>query len=700
MPRPTRRPWSVVAGLGTSFLALAVVFGGCGGGDTGTNVPATPPGGPSTPSTPAPVDSSAASSSLSAAELSTFHHMPEGSELYPMAFLLALDDPKTGRPFLENMARFGLIDDPTPLPGTTLKLPVGITAGQSRDLRFANVLMMGVNCSACHVGSLAYQGKPVLQVEGGPNMFDLTSFYLALGEATKATFTDPARAWAFLGRLHALYDPDDTTRAIGRPSLAKVASAQERALFGPPASVAPKAGLPHLDQVKAMGPVGKALADAVEKLHKDELARPEPDLSQGLILPKPPAEGEAAAKTLHDYLTAVAHAGEDRAARLARFGDELTAASSVLRKKLVGDLPNPGSLWKPPAEQGAAPPPHPVLTPKAIVDELADFVETIRLLRARAGFLAKLAKGGRTIKDATDPGPGRVDAFGAARNLIFPEDPAPESAPINFPHLWGIGNISWYHWDGSTTSLLERNVGQALGVGAVFDKQTLDSTVLVDNLETLETLAYRIPVPTWPEAAFGPIDRAKFNRGATVFKERCAECHAPPPAGQKTLDRLYTPQEIGTDANRANNFAKPVLGKPFNVAISEVLKAVIARAGGTTPSENLWRVTDKYAGRPLYGIWAAAPYLHNGSVPTLYHLLLPEDQRPKTFPLGHREYDPKKLGYTLEGTPERRWTYDTTAPGNSNKGHSGPRYGTDLSDSDREAILEYLKANERKDLEG
>src|SRR5262249_30665985 len=111
----------------------------------------------------------------------------------------------------------------------------------------------------------------------------------------------------------------------------------------------------------------------------------------------------------------------------------------------------------------------------------ADFVNTMRLLKARAEFLVNLAT--HTGLDATPPGFGRVDAFGGARNLLFPAQARPLTAPINYPHLWDIGRTSWYHWDGSTNSLLERNVGQALGLGAVFDRSTVVSTVNVANIE-------------------------------------------------------------------------------------------------------------------------------------------------------------------------------------------------------------------------
>ena len=96
-----------------------------------------------------------------------------------------------------------------------------------------------------------------------------------------------------------------------------------------------------------------------------------------------------------------------------------------------------------------------------------------------------------------------------------------------------------------------------------------------------------------------------------------------------------------------------------------------------------------YAARPLYGIWAATPYLHNGSVPTLYDLLLPPEQRPKTFALGGREYDPVKVGFAV-GTAcsQQDCLVDTTRTGDGNGGHG---WGTDLTEPDRMALLEYLK---------
>jgi hypothetical protein len=94
-----------------------------------------------------------------------------------------------------------------------------------------------------------------------------------------------------------------------------------------------------------------------------------------------------------------------------------------------------------------------------------------------------------------------------------------------------------------------------------------------------------------------------------------------------------------------------------------------------------------YKARPLDGIWATAPYLHNGSVRTLRQLLLPADKRQKSFHVGSREYDPKEVGFVDTGG----FLFDTSLPGNSNAGHE---YGADALSRDPgalDALLEYLK---------
>ena len=101
--------------------------------------------------------------------------------------------------------------------------------------------------------------------------------------------------------------------------------------------------------------------------------------------------------------------------------------------------------------------------------------------------------------------------------------------------------------------------------------------------------------------------------------------------------------------------------------------------------------TGGYANQPLDGIWARAPYLHNGAVPTIRDLLEPPDNRPRSFYRGDDLYDQRKLGFAYDA-PEsggrRLFLFDTAIAGNDNGGHE---YGTQLSDEDKAALVEYLK---------
>jgi hypothetical protein len=89
-------------------------------------------------------------------------------------------------------------------------------------------------------------------------------------------------------------------------------------------------------------------------------------------------------------------------------------------------------------------------------------------------------------------------------------------------------------------------------------------------------------------------------------------------------------------------------------------------------------------------VWLRAPYLHNGSVPSLTDLLEPPDRRPQKFRRGYDVYDPAKVGFVSEGAEAERLgtLYDTSKPGNGNAGHL---YGTELPAESKRALIEYLK---------
>ena len=108
---------------------------------------------------------------------------------------------------------------------------------------------------------------------------------------------------------------------------------------------------------------------------------------------------------------------------------------------------------------------------RSVVALFRDAVTKLRLFKARVDFIRRLARS--VDVQVTPPGFGRIDAFGGARNLLFEKHSRPSNAPVSYPHLWNFERVTWLHWDANTTSVLERNIGQALGLGAVLDRATL-----------------------------------------------------------------------------------------------------------------------------------------------------------------------------------------------------------------------------------
>jgi hypothetical protein len=361
-------------------------------------------------------------------------------------------------------------------------------------------------------------------------------------------------------------------------------------------------------------------------------------------------------------------------------------------------------------------------------------------------------------------GYARLDAFGAILNEIcataieVPENRQPSDAPASYPFLWETPQLDWVQWNGSANNPLARNVGEALGVFAHFsltaqnDADRFRSTVNVRNLFELEQLVDRVRAPPWPQAHLGRIDRDKAARGALLFEQNCAKCHgvrgangrfpltAPNAAGHQFINTIMVPlEEIGTDDRLALNFLRHVarpgplksyLPPPLaelpavprlvllRTAAKKIIERKLAEIRPPLDAEQLGRLTGfhddtpptekhlkGYKARPLEGVWATAPFLHNGSVPNLYQLLLPADKRVRKFHVGSLQFDAKHVGFStepVEGTFEFRTHDDAGKPiaGNSNAGHAGPWYTQlkgesgafrDFSDAERWELIEYMK---------
>src|SRR6516165_10748226 len=133
---------------------------------------------------------------LTPAQKETYYHLSQGAEILPWILLTAVDvaDPGSSKPFVENLSRYGLLPD----PGRDDGLPVGLTVA-TNPFTFG-MDFVGVNCAACHVGELRYNGNAV-RVDGAPNMFNLQLFYSQAVEALLATTSDRGKLWDALKRL-------------------------------------------------------------------------------------------------------------------------------------------------------------------------------------------------------------------------------------------------------------------------------------------------------------------------------------------------------------------------------------------------------------------------------------------------------------------------------------------------------------------
>lgn len=330
-------------------------------------------------------------------------------------------------------------------------------------------------------------------------------------------------------------------------------------------------------------------------------------------------------------------------------------------------------------------------TVRGDIQSLFDFLARYRALLSNRIRLAEFALDAITDPATPTPGPGRDDPWGIIRNTVF-FSATPLTAPTSIPHLFWADELVWYHADGNTNSVLQRNVAQALALGAYVDPETNVSSLHPRAILELEDLTDELVAPKWPEEYLGSLDPQKIARGETLFRAHCVDCH-------RAREGIFFPLgEIGTDPTRAENFLRPEDGQDFWVAIPEKVVPLMDfafEAAGVTQEEideyeadpPIWRGTGEYQARQLDGIWSTAPYLHNGSVPSLYDLLLPPNERTNGFQLGDRAYDPRRVGYVLT-TAEPIFTYDAASTGGSNGGHE---YGTELSDEERWALVEYLK---------
>ena len=260
-------------------------------------------------------------------------------------------------------------------------------------------------------------------------------------------------------------------------------------------------------------------------------------------------------------------------------------------------------------------------------------------------------------------------------------EPPPESPlPVSVPPWWNMRkkHAAFYNAEGRGDQVRFMMLASTTCTDTVEEAKAIDAW-LVDVRAYFATLE----PPAYPHA----VDGEGADWGAKLFDKNCKRCHGTYGQDERYPNKVIALEDVGTDpalARDAHNKADRFI-RWFNESFYGEIARVEPALGYIAP--------------PLDGVWATAPYLHNGSVPTLA-ALLNTLVRPRYWRFAETEpdYDPNALGWAYKevaygkdgamGWDERNKIYDTTRRGYSNQGHD---FGDEFTEPERVALLEYLK---------
>ena len=274
-------------------------------------------------------------------------------------------------------------------------------------------------------------------------------------------------------------------------------------------------------------------------------------------------------------------------------------------------------------------------------------------------------------------GNGRIDPFNPVKYRVLGQPVDGSIGNSDMMPVWNLAAHHGYafHWDGLNNTLQEVVLSSAIGDGTPMtwidrDWRKSDSE---SSLKRIRDFMLTVKPPPFPF----PIDSSLAAKGKVIFDLQCAVCHAAGGARTGQVEPVTNPM-LDTDRHRIDMWTQGA-----------------ATAYNDYASGRSWKFShfakqEGYVNVSLEGLWLRAPYLHNGSVPTIADLLKVPADRPRVFYRGYDILDPANLGFVSTGPDAERtgFRFDTQAAGNSNQGHL---WGTALTQDEKRALLEYLK---------
>jgi len=600
-----------------------------------------------------------------------WYNADQGSRLMPLTWMKALEQPDQTPAAGAAPAMFL---DPVYLdtfrilpPYRERDLPVGFAIDRGDDSALQKTHLrwygeqtdggdwVGLNCAACHTAQMDYQGHTI-RVDGGPSLFDFQGFIEKLDSALMQT-RDSAAAGANPGRWNRF-----VAGVLGHSD-----TPQNRAML-----------LSALNQLIAWEQQTEALnktdlrygfgrVDAVGHIFNRIL------LFGGAPQPTPPNAADAPVSYPQLWnITKQYHLQWDGIATNNKIGIPPPAADSFWGR-LLRNTPLSGLLQSTPFDYGAMGRNagevlgvfgDMMIKPPASKSDLSGFtssVDAVNLNRIEVE-LTRLAP--PVWPAALFGQPGAVDITGDDGKKLTPDQVVNAGAAL----------FKTYHCDSCHTP-----------------HATYETMVSFTELQQGDNLT-----DIWMAC------NAWADRGASGLLTGIPDSYiagVPTPASAP-VSALLTTAVKGVMVSKKYDIARTALESIFGYNPPPTVFAAHAHAllsrkdqrrDDCMRSAATGNALMAYKARPLEGIWATAPYLHNGSAPTLYDLLLPPAQRPSTFKVGTRVYDPVKAGYSTDpNAPGNSFTFDTSLEGNANTGHD---YGVgNLTDTQRRELLEYLKS--------
>ncbi|TQV79503.1 ribonuclease E [Exilibacterium tricleocarpae] len=641
-----------------------------------------------------------------------FYNTTQGSALLPYDLFIALEQKDSDALFRSALN----MDEYRYLPQKpTFFNPDGLPVGMVKDT-YQGKDYMGFTCAACHTGQVNYKGRAI-RIDGGPAMADMVTFLHDLDAAMQAALQPGAKQQRFVEAVLALENNYDSKQQV----LDSLAEWQKKVqLYNIVNHSRTEYGYARLD---AFGRIyNRVLQHVLNKEQARELLAMATNPAGGRILTI-----EQVDKVLEGVDETIIRDGEFSQIITRLMSTEDGYPGLNLRQLLTVR----NALFNEPN----APVSYPFLWDIA----QSDYVQW------------------NGIANNADVGPlGRntgevIGVFG-----ILDWEATDTWFSISG---WLTGQVGFLE---AIKDKLASLVSGQDGNKTIVD---FKSSINLVNLQRLESHLKSLKSPQWPEDIFGKIDRDKAARGELIYAERCQSCHEIIDRNdwnRVVIGKMDSIDVVGTDPTMAVNSVSYTgrsghfkhTYQPTGVGdtitqgtapVAEIL-TVVTKGVVATPDPDKWLVRRwldwmytlgmsffdneikpsikqgnyqadttanpyqsllSYKARSLNGIWATAPYLHNGSVPTLYDLLLPKKRaddpeegayRPDEFMVGSREYDPVKMGFRYEGFDG--FSFKTFRAGDLNSGHEYAAARTEradgkqlkpLTEQQRWDLIEFLK---------